>query len=223
MERRFEIRTETDSSARVISGTAILYNHEASLPWSYERFAPGAFGGNVANSDIILNRQHSRAAPLARTGAGLELFDSPESLSFRATLADTQDGRDTYALVKSGIMRGASIEFHEIDSRISRERDKPLVEVLEAKLVGLSLVDSGAYPTSVISAREARVRELANGAQAIARRRVPMPTRAIFAPGGYGYEVAFVHAPAKARIVVYRQTHRECGIRRFRRAHAKRG
>ena len=44
------------------------------------------------------------------------------------------DGRDTYALVKSGIMRGASIEFHAIDERVSRERDKPLVEVLEARL-----------------------------------------------------------------------------------------
>ena len=89
-------------------------------------------------------------------------MDSPESLSFRATLADAQDGRDTYALVKSGIMRGASIEFHAIDERVSRERDKPLVEVLEARLVGISCVDSGAYPTNVISAREARVRELAH-------------------------------------------------------------
>ena len=64
------------------------------------------------------------------------------------------DGRDTYALVKSGIMRGASIEFHAIDERVPRERDKPLVVVLEARLVGISCVDSGAYPTSTIEARE---------------------------------------------------------------------
>lgn len=153
MERRFSIRAVSDSDARVISGVAIRYNHEANLPWSYERFVPGAFG-NVESLDIILNRQHSRAAPLARSGAGLELMDSPEALSFTATLADTTDGRDTYALVKSGIMRGASIEFHAIDERVSRERDKPLVEILEARLVGISLVDSGAYPTSTIEARE---------------------------------------------------------------------
>ena len=90
-------------------------------------------------------------------------MDSPESLSFRATLADAQDGRDTYALVKSGIMRGASIEFHAIDERVSRERDKPLVEILEAKLVGLSLVDSGAYPSSLIEAERARVAEFGHG------------------------------------------------------------
>ena len=81
-------------------------------------------------------------------------MDSPESLPFTATLADTTDGPDTYALVKSGIMRGASIEFHALDERISRERDKPRVEVLEVRLTGISLVDSGVYPTSTIEARE---------------------------------------------------------------------
>ncbi len=56
-----------------------------------EQFMPGS----MRFDDVVLNRQHQRTAPLARTGGGgLALTDTPTELRLAATLADTQDGRD---------------------------------------------------------------------------------------------------------------------------------
>ncbi len=53
---------------RTISGVALRYGDTATLPWgAKERFQAGAFGP-IGNSDVILNVQHSRGRPIARTG-----------------------------------------------------------------------------------------------------------------------------------------------------------
>ena len=77
MEIRFaEIRHE----GRTLSGVAMRYGSIAKLPWGPERFAPAAFG-DVKAADVILNFQHDRSRPLARTGGGgLLLTDTPEAL-----------------------------------------------------------------------------------------------------------------------------------------------
>ena len=97
MERRYaELRQE----GRRLLGTAIRYGEIATLPFGHERFEPGAF---APLSDVILNVQHDRGRPLARTGGGgLMLHDDPAELRIEASLPDTQVGNDTLSLVKSG-------------------------------------------------------------------------------------------------------------------------
>lgn len=149
-ERRFEIRAEPDSNA--LSGTAIRYGDVASLPWGRERFEAGAFA-DLASMDVILNMQHMRHRMLARTGgSGLEFSDSQEALSFRAEMPDTRDAQDALTLVRTGVLRGASIEFRATTERL----EAGVIVISRAVLVGLSLVDRPAYPASTIEAARAR-------------------------------------------------------------------
>lgn len=77
LEQRFaEFRVE----GNVITGTAIRYGDEAAFGEFRETFVPGS----IDFDDVILNLQHQRSAPVARTGAGLVLTDNPQSLSIRA-------------------------------------------------------------------------------------------------------------------------------------------
>ena len=150
-EFRFcELRADPDK--RELSGRAIVYGDTANLGAFRERFAPGAFG-DVANTDAILNRQHRRDVPLARTaGGGLELRDGPEALEIRATLPETREADDTLALVRSKVLRGLSIEFKALQERM----ESGVRVVTRAILKGVAVVDTGAYPLSVVAARHAQ-------------------------------------------------------------------
>ena len=139
-------------AGRVLSGTAIRYGDVARIGGQREKFLPGSFPG-VEGSDILLNRQHLRERPLARSnGGGLTVSDSPQALSIRAELPQTADSNETLLLVKSGVLRGLSIEFEAL--RESQENGTRVVS--EAKLFAVAVVDSGAYPASTVEARQRR-------------------------------------------------------------------
>ena len=148
---------EADSGALKLRGTAVRYSETAGpprLPFK-ERILPGAF---TPLGDTRLNRQHERGRLLARTGAGLVLTDTPEALYFEADLPSTREAEDTVALVRSGVLRGSSIEYSPV-----RERMVGGVLVVEkARLSGLAIVDSGAYTSATVEAR-AKVQIRQNG------------------------------------------------------------
>ena len=151
IERRyFELRAE--AGGRTLSGVAVRYGDVATvLPWGRERIEAGAFG-DVAGADVVLNVQHDRGRPIARTGGGgLTLADGPDALAVRAELPPTREADDALANVRGLIVRGLSAEFVAI-----AERMESGVRVIErAELVGLGLVDTPAYPQSEIEARRA--------------------------------------------------------------------
>ena len=132
---------------RKISGIAIRYGDISERPHGgKETFMAGAFG-DVGALDTILHFQHERARPLARTGGGgLVLTDSPEALEIAATLPETRDADDALELVRTGVLRGFSVEFNA-----RRERYNADTRIIEAAgLPGLGLVDKPAYPQSVV-------------------------------------------------------------------------
>ena len=148
-QRYFELRYDGD---RTISGTAIRYGDTAKLPWGdKERFAPGVFG-EVEAADVLLNVQHERARPIARTqGGGLTLVDTITELRVEAQLPDTTDGNDAISLVRNRVLRGLSVEFVPRTDRLVEG-----VTVIEsAELRGVAIVDRPAYPKSTINARTA--------------------------------------------------------------------
>lgn len=153
----FDLRAE--GGGRIIEGTAVRYGDVARLPWGRERFEAGAFEA-LASADVILNRQHQRTVPLARTGAGLELRDSPEALRIRAELPRTRDADDVLELIAAGILRGLSVEFGALRSRIV----DGIEAVSRAKLGNIGVVDRPAYPDSMIARERAAFEELAGGA-----------------------------------------------------------
>ena len=129
-----------------LSGLAIRYGDVAVLPFGRETFEAGAFG-DISESDVILNRQHNRGVPLARTnGGGLQLIDSPTELRLQADLPDTQPAREAITLIRAGVLRGFSIEFRAIKEYVSNR----VLHVAEAALYGIALVDKPAYPDSQV-------------------------------------------------------------------------
>ena len=117
-------------------------------PGLRERFIAGAFG-DLRQADICLNYMHMRSRPLARSGAGLELVDSPECLKVYADMPKTRESEDALTLVRSGVLRGLSIEFSAIrERRVERVR-----QVESARLMAMGLVDSPAYAGSIVQVR----------------------------------------------------------------------
>ena len=160
MEYRFcEIRA--DLEARRLEGRAMRYGDVADLGAFRERFEAGAFG-DLGTADVVLNRQHQRAEPLARTGGGgLVLLDTNLELRIEATLPETRAADDVLALVRNNVLRGLSIEFKAL-----RERFENGVRIVSrARLGAIGVVDSGAYPDAAVAAR----------AVASARRRLWLP------------------------------------------------
>ena len=149
VQRTLFCRAEVTNDLQ-LSGTAIRYGDIATLPFGKEVIDAGAFG-DLEGADLILNRQHDRGKPLARTGGGgLTIEDSPMELKVRADLPDTEPAREAITLVRSGVLRGFSIEFQAIREYV---RDR-VVHVGEGKLYGISLVDRPAYPDSQVYRHE---------------------------------------------------------------------
>lgn len=132
--------------SRSIVGTAVRYGDEASLYNSKEVVNPGAFKWK----DVILNRQHNRQIPLARTGSNLEIIDSPEKLEVRAALPNTTDANDTLELISKGILTGLSVGMRVVEDRW----DNGVRTILHAVLDHISIVDTPAYGESKLSIRE---------------------------------------------------------------------
>ncbi len=153
--RYAELRADGNS----LIGVALRYGDVAVISGQPERFEPGAFG-DVAALDVVLNRQHDRRAPLARTGGGgLILSDSSESLRMAAELPNTRDAADTLELVRTGVLRGLSVEFRAI-----REALEHGVRVIqEAVLTGLGVVDRPAYTESTVQTRQLEIVETRQG------------------------------------------------------------
>lgn len=148
--RFYELRFE--DSERRLTGTAMRYGDIAELPWDErERFEAGAFG-DVDRIDAVLNIQHQRARPIARTGGGgLTLRDSAGALEIDAVLPDTVDANDAVTNIRAKILRGLSVEFMPETTRL----EDGVNVITKAMLRGIALVDRPAYPASVINARGA--------------------------------------------------------------------
>ena len=137
VEYRFAALEFRDSGA-VVVGIAMPYGTEARILGAFtERVEPGAF----TFDDVILNRMHQRAEPIARTGGGgLTLTDSQDALRVRADIPDYRaDIRD---MVARRILRGYSVEM-DVTAEDWPAPDKRIIRA--ARLTGIGLVDRPAY------------------------------------------------------------------------------
>ena len=105
---RYRYADLAEVKGRTLRGVLLRYGDVAK---GYkERILAGAFG-DLSSADILLNLQHDRGRPLARTGGGLTLTDGPEHLQVTAVLPETRDADDALKLIESGVLRGLSCEF----------------------------------------------------------------------------------------------------------------
>ena len=143
-----ELRAEGGDS-RVVTGVAVRYGDEARLGGFRERIARGALA--LPERKANLTMQHDRAMPLGI----LEWQDDEDALRFRVELTDGARQDQARQDVRSGLVRGASLEFKPSKEKLLETDEKlgPLFEIMEAQVVRLSLVDDGAYPQSAIRLR----------------------------------------------------------------------
>ena len=149
---RTEIRCEvelreddTRQSPGRLTGTLLTYGERADN--LAEVFEPGAFDLDAirASGGIVINRQHTRGAPIVRVVPELR----GDKLIIDTALPDTQAGRDAAVEVRSGLMRGLSVEFQAITARmVSGVR-----RISKAALVAGGLVDDAAYSGSTVEVR----------------------------------------------------------------------
>ena len=147
IEYRFSELEIPEEGSRILSGVVMTFGEVANGDYGPERFAPGA----LEFSDVLLNRQHERVVPLARTnGGGLELQEAEGKLTMRAELPDTQAAADTLELVRKKVLRGLSVEFRVIEQHI----ENGIRVITRALLSGIGVVDSPAYASSLVEARK---------------------------------------------------------------------
>ena len=158
-ERRFfnpEIRAEGDNT---IEGVAAVVNKTTDLGWFEERIAPGAFD-DVLKDDVVALFNHDPNLPLARTGAGLDLFLTKSGdLGYRFEAPKTTIGQDLRENIKSGVVTKSSfaftIESETWDFADDKEgRDKDLRTITKFKrLYDVSPVTYPAYADTSVAAR----------------------------------------------------------------------
>ena len=152
-EREFRFcELRADASKRTLEGTLIRFDDTARIAGVFnERVQSGAF----SYEDVLLNLQHQRHIPLARSGPNLRISEDCQSLQLVATLANTAAANDALALVEAGVLRGFSSEFVVREDQWSNGGEDRLI--IRATLYGVGVVDTPAYPKSTIDARAAYI------------------------------------------------------------------
>jgi uncharacterized protein len=148
--RTSEVRAAGDDTL-VIEGYAANFEQTTDLGYFRETIARGAFDG-VLEDDVRLLLNHD-GAPMARTTNGtLELSVDESGLRYRAALADTQDGRDLYKLIKRGDISQSSFAFTIEEQSWNEDRTERSIDKV-GRLMDVSPVTYPAYPTTTVSAR----------------------------------------------------------------------
>ncbi len=163
-----ELRTGSGNDKMTLAGRAITYGAlSAPLPTGHgdsfrERVLPFAFADSLASgSNVIADWNHDRnALPLGTTQAGtLVIKDGPEGIDFRCTLDPNQEAhRALYSSVKRGDAKFCSWTFNtdggdEWDEATDKETGEKFTRrtVKRANLLGISIVNSPAYPGTATS------------------------------------------------------------------------
>lgn len=153
-----------DAGARTLTGIAVPYGETVRIggPLGFdERFAFGAFSRSVTErvsaGKVRLFGQHSRNNGQFPIGQITGAREERSGLHITAQLAQTQAAADAVELIRSGMVSGLSVGFRPVADRIATGG---VVEVTEAVLLEVSVVDEPAYPGAVITALRSRFDEL---------------------------------------------------------------
>ena len=136
-------------TGRMLFGVVLRYGEVA--PGFREFFDPGAFGADVGSLDVLLHLQHDLNRAIARTGGGgLQLYEREGALRFSARLPTTRDADDALTLVRTGVIRGASVEFRPLRVLPAWRNGTLHVRIVRALLKAVGLVSRPAYPGSTL-------------------------------------------------------------------------
>lgn len=122
-----------------------------------ETISKGVFANAVANSDRIdFLSQHDKTLILSTTeNNSLELRETDNGLEMNASITETSWGRDTFQLIKDGIIKGMSFGMRVLsDSWTIASDNIPMRTINGIELFEVSAVRNPAYKSSDIEARD---------------------------------------------------------------------
>lgn len=162
-----EGNTEAGGSM-VLEGYAVVFESETVIGnpqrgGFYEIIDRRAFDG-CNMRDVPLRYNHSDNVPiLARTrNNSLQLSIDSKGLKIRAELLDTQDARDMYKRIKSGLISSMSFAFsvRQDGEQISSRNGVPVRRITGfERLFDCSVVDVPAYEAATVCARSLELAE----------------------------------------------------------------
>jgi HK97 family phage prohead protease len=150
-----DVEARADGDGMRLSGYAAVFN-DSSVPLPFkESIAPGAFRKTLSETPDVRLLINHEGLPLARTKNGtLKLEEDERGLHFNADLADTQEGRDIYELVKRGDVDQMSFAFRVIRQKWNDDRSRRVLTEVSLADGDVSVVTYPAYPTTTVEARE---------------------------------------------------------------------
>ena len=157
---KFCIRSEPsgagENQQQEISGTAMLFNEKTVLfsigDVEYCEIIDAHALDGCDMSDCVLTRNHSTDKLLARTKNNtLQLIVTEHGLDFKATIADTQDGRDTFKLIERGDLDACSF-FAEIEEASYNVETHTRTILKFKRLNDVSAVTFPAYENTSVNA-----------------------------------------------------------------------
>ena len=150
-----DVEARADGEGMRLSGYAAVFN-DSSLPLPFkESIAPGAFRKTLSETPDVRLLINHEGLPLARTKNGtLTLEEDNRGLRFDAQLADTQEGRDIYELVKRGDVDQMSFAFRVIRQKWNEDRTTRVLTEVSLADGDVSVVTYPAYPTTTVEARQ---------------------------------------------------------------------
>lgn len=122
-----------------------------------ETIAPGVFAKAINNaSRIDFLSQHDKTQILSTTdNKSLQLQETEKGLEMRADISSTTWGKDTFQLIKDGIIKGMSFGMRVSDDNWSMGSDGiPMRTINGINLFEISAVRNPAYKSSEIEARD---------------------------------------------------------------------
>ncbi len=131
-----EVRDRQDGPGH-LHGVVLTYGQRARD--RAEVFLPGSL--QWPDGGIVLNRNHQRGQPIMRVTPEVR----GDSVVIDAPLPDTTAGRDAATEIRSGLLRGLSVEF----KAIRQTWQGGVRRIAAAKLSGIGLVDSASYDAPV--------------------------------------------------------------------------
>jgi HK97 family phage prohead protease len=152
---KFEVRETPDGME--FEGYASVFNSRSENLGGFTEFvAPGAFTRSLkSRNDVKLLWNHDSGAVLGSTRAkSMTLTEDERGLKVRATLPNTQLGRDTAELIRTGIIDSMSFGFNVIkDSWNAEGNERTLhqVRLFEVSIVAFPAYAGTAGTTSVRS------------------------------------------------------------------------
>lgn len=153
------VNIQEDKNELIIAGKAISFNSPTVLfeerGIQYKEIISNRALDNTDLSDVLLKLRHNQqGATLARVrNKSLELEVREDGLYFVAHLANTQEGRDAYENVRSGLIDAMSFGFITGEEHYDKDTTTRHIDSIKY-LRELSLVDTPAYKDTYVQARD---------------------------------------------------------------------